>query len=812
MPTVPGNIQPISMDVPGYDIKAANNTNNALAGLGKTIYEGTVAIAQDLQHSEAVDSSTKQALTDSNDRQDYIEKLKADYPTGVVTQFDPETGKTVNVRHPDGDRDLTITDQYKQWSEARYKEGQDSMPSSAAQDMYRQKTAPIFFDGLNRTHNDELKLKTQTFSAEQSFSLKNLMNRQITSPSPSEAYSNQMLLLQQLESKRNALRMDPAEYDANHEAILKSTANSVMMGYDSFARAHPKKGDGSDSRLSNINNALSVLDGKDDASILQPDKSKIFAATMVPEDRAKWIKHFEDMKLTSGKMDTSDWEHRVDMASRQALSREGMSPAQASQLLSEGESLHNSGHLSDYKYFEKTSEIYTKQVGGKLLSSEAFYWGDASTKAKLGLQAEQDSFNQMMSRIPPDKRVAMNSAGFPAREIIRDMVAKETNRIEKLWNDDPVDYAQRDVSVKTATAALNGFEHPESLENPQIAEQLRKRNLQMDNISIARTGEPSRVYLSNEEVTNWATMLKEPVSGGVGTSPQMIQRRLKALQAGDPTKYTQAIEQIVTQGKADPAWYMALMYDGRKEQQLTDEVIRAIRSKGKYPNAAETLDAMQTSEKAVKGQIEFQGHPFFSNLIKKSGSELTNLEHQAVVDTMFTMVMDKATTDGKFDSSTVPTVLKQFLGNKYNMEFEVGSTFNKQKVLGPVYYNGVELQKNETENMATNLTYVKENLASFNIAPPVGISKELESKWGDFLSNQSNTKFVYDDRRNAFNIKWYDSRTGQWNFMLQNGSPIKLPVEETIKYSEDHQGAATRMMHKIQSGTESVIKKVKGLF
>jgi hypothetical protein len=785
MPTVPSKTG-ISLDVSGSQGGSSGSgvISEAASNLGRVVTDSTLFINSQMKDAEASDAVSRATLQNLFDSEDKMRTLNIENPTGYMQD---KFGKRIkNVDQTD----RTITNEYRDWSDNIYKKTQEAMPSQYAQKLYQQKASGIFTGDMIKVRNSEWQSRYQHFKGGIYDSVKDVKSRLVDSPDISMAYAtikDRVALV----SEQSGKIMGADEANAFNLHIGKEIPDGLFSGrvIDALTSSNM-------SRERKVYQALAELRGGEftgpDGKILAVDQvsknekkmgNKTISEIMDPDMKADYERKFISMITTAKSLDSSGWISKSNRMVKQANSPEEVTNSQYSSFVLEGNHLLNSGSITPEKYYDNISDVSTAMEAYPVINSDEFRMASVSRKISIGDELVQKSFDRMMGSIPTDAKESLRQSGFDQREKIRDSVKTTIDKTELEIKNDYVEFMSADKTVKS-TSLLLDFDNPVNLEKPDSMSAFRKRDDQLDNISVMRSGYKENTYLKKSEVESISKYLKDPK-----IPYQNHQRAFKALFASNPKTYTSKVEQLIRDGKISERYQLALLYDRKDTVGIADVFMEAISSDGKYPSAEATLASKGSSTLQVKADIAHEGSPYFSNLLRKGNSPLTTTEHNLMVDTIFTLTMKNISINpnGNVSDITKQSV-KQVIGAKFRTTGDVsGSYFRSEPVLLPTHMNGEELTEKQLENIQSNLKNYKSNISSPELIPdaPSGLPEEKKSRWAEFLQEPGNTRFVYDDKKNVFYIKYRDTKTGLEYELRKNGSVIEIHGDKVTVFKEN---------------------------
>jgi hypothetical protein len=284
MPIIPSQRLLLSTDVPGYQTNpnSFGTAQDALAEVGAKISKVTLAISDEVQRSNALDSVSQKKQERLFESEDYIALLKKSAPDGFIMG---EDGK--RKKNPDG-TDRTLTQEYRDWSNQRYTADQEEMPNGFAQKLYRDELGSFYGDNLRKLKNDEMLAQVSAYKRNAVQSGLLLHNRLVDSPSVDTAYSGLDNATAQVHRSRAFVRPDgtPAgllsaeEADALNRDSKDKVTEGLYQGLKNQILEAPAT-----SRGPLIDNALQILRGQDPRSRARAGAGQDTISTILPEEK-----------------------------------------------------------------------------------------------------------------------------------------------------------------------------------------------------------------------------------------------------------------------------------------------------------------------------------------------------------------------------------------------------------------------------------------------------------------------------------------------------------------------------------------------
>lgn len=226
MPIIPVQKQLTSVDVPVVDVNvgAAGMVQRAVGQLGGQLADTSMKLIGQMKQAEAVDAAQQAHASDRLEAEKYMAESKLANPDGYVKNG--EGGMQTNL---DGSP-VTISQDFQEWSERRYRKNQDSMPSNLAQEMYRERANPFFTSQILSSFNEEHAQKINAFKSNADLRDRSRADSLVTLAHPNKVYEIS-----------NESRLDRMQQTGPGKIFdLNQTRADVMKNDQAFAEAAGK--------------------------------------------------------------------------------------------------------------------------------------------------------------------------------------------------------------------------------------------------------------------------------------------------------------------------------------------------------------------------------------------------------------------------------------------------------------------------------------------------------------------------------------------------------------------------------------------
>lgn len=808
MPIVPGGPNPISMDVPGQSTGTINfgRTGAAIAGLGGVVEGAANNLLADVKKAEAIDASDTAAFQDNYDAIDKLHQLKITYGDGYVT--DKNGARVMNTDNTP----RTITQEFRDWADERYKQSQGAMPSQVAQQMYVAKASRNYNELLLKAHNDELTMRVNSFENNQATKLKVGLNKLVDVPAVSDAYRLSDSMIGGYKDQVGLLIGEPDAHKQS-ESVKKEVPQSLFEGMYNAVIAQPKDGG---LRSKKIDEAFSVLRGTD-AESMRRKKSGLytFSDSMDPDQKASIEKHLYLLKDQADKLDKSDIERKTQNALA-ALDIGQKVPA--GPLVSGWTQLLNAGKIKPTEFADNVGSLFAKDKANELIKSPAFYLSSPEDKKKLIESTSEKAYQEYLRFLPAGIAKEFPSIGAPYRKEFMAHMAQAQARVDKLANDDFASFGEFSPQVRTYSASLD-FSQPQTLWKTGGILKQRNDALQSLGDSYFKGRSPSFKLLKNAESEQLANFLtSDTVSYGAASDA------LQAIRTADPKSYGSVMDQVIKDNKLNPEWRLALVIPN---QVLSGELIRTIRDGKKIrEDASSVLQANSKSEKDMENAVEKAATGYLQGMTEgNQDSSIAQIERSAMRQLVTTKAMDLYSQDrgargglGEYAKLATEAVFatryKNFqVGGGAFFSFEPG---HKNSLLVPKVLDGRSLSDSETGNVPLNRSaLLRDNatLKSSGIVPPKGMNDIDSEKFYDQV--RSTGRLILNGAQDGYYLQYFSKESNSFvramsKGMDRNGRPIPFYIplsrmlQEPPKPENGYKSDGSSFMDKLMNSITSV--------
>jgi hypothetical protein len=784
MAIIPSEPRMLSMDVPAAPDASvgAGLVGQSLANVGRQVAESASNLYVQVRHQEAESVVLDTYLKQQDQARQFLEQAKLRSKDGNA--YD-ENG--VPILNPADGSQMSLTDYYKQWSDQKYRDTQQSLPSPYAQELYQQKMGTFFSGFKNDVWNEEMSKRIDFLDGIRNDGLRREAVKQVETPNVPSFYENLDLQRANLKNAEGKT-YTPAQVRKRDEQMLKDFPDALMQGFETqitslknLEASGAGKGAYKSSRIEAGVNAIATLTGQDPESIRRRNAGMpVLADLMDPDKKSHWLNKF-NMLLEVGKQhDTSDWSERGD---RIALSLEkgekgpdGMplvSDSDVQRFYQEGIALKNAGAVKDLKFLDTLSNIAVKKNSGQFLNSADYFFLSPERKQAAMNKIADDSVKEVSNIISKNGlklEPGIQAAGAPARERALTLAKELMLRADTEIHDDlPKTIAQK-IPTFARNENLVSYTDPRILASPGVQAAARSNDQQLANIYRSYNGDP------NANPPAYLSKAKEQELGNFLTGPANSDQKLNMLlgvHALNPATYNSKINQMIQSNKLPPRWYVALSIGDDKV--FATEMVNAITNPIKEP---QSILGTGNSVDVLKSDIFDKSRDYMASIISRNPqSPITNLEQGEIRDTLFNMAINRIVKGQSTASTAADDVVKALVDNRF-MKTKVsrGVFSSSDKIMFPKRIGGVELSDIDKSNIEQNLQAYKDPSFFSALTPdrPDGLDPRIEnSRVSEVMTNS--LKFRWNATQDKLIPQWEDSyHGGVMNDVLRNKKPIEI--------------------------------------
>lgn len=638
MPIVPNSSAAISTDVPAgasAPIAQAGIISGAVSGLGEQINRSALAVIDQMQHAEAKDASERTLLQNKFDAEDKMHELTITHPDGYITGQD---GK--RVQNPDGSA-RTITQEFRDWSDAQYKKGQDAMPSALAQQLYKERAAPFYTDQVLAVRNIEWQKRVESYKRGHIEGIVAQANRLKQAPDMNAMYSS-IDDATVHNTEQTGKLYSPQQAHDNNKADRNVLIDSQLDGLYSNALAEPKRGM---TRVDQVNYALAVLHGGtytdpqtgktvgiDTASILRKQLGKqSISEIMDPNKKSEMIDKFLRLMPQAKQMDLSTMNEKfADAVAHLKLGKVGQD-VPFNELYGLAQKALSSGAITDYHFANKVGELFAQDRGVALLSDPAFLLLNKEQQDKK-IKSFADGINtQYQKLLPPAEAAAFPAIGGKVtEEIVKNMQEMRDRTNELAAKDFGGFLAKYDPQSKKLYPTVP-FEDMTQLRGS--APQLRTIMNQEKAVASLR-GEDVAVELSKDARAKMVNFINSD-----NTAYSSVHEGLRALHDVSPRNYNSIINAMVEKDGLNPAYRLALAIPENRQASL--DLVQTIKDeKIIRQNALPILQNAGIPIKDVEADVASSLAPYTAAIARENPESPINNQYQkALHDTVTTKAL-----------------------------------------------------------------------------------------------------------------------------------------------------------------------------
>lgn len=778
MPIIPVDRNLISTGVPGTDASSPGGAivNSSLATFGQQVAQNGLALDQQLRVQEARDASESAFNQDQIDSEGYYNKLKISSPDGYV--YDDNGKKKVNTS--DGSY-RTISQEYRDWANDKFKKNQDAMPNLIAQDAYKSKASTFFSSQISASMNDENNLKIESYKT-------NMIQRD-QSKSDSLASNGSLARLYQLsndsrlewQEQAGKLFSKPIADAANiknNQQFAQSTVDYAV----GQVLSTPKTGDAGFSRKAIADQWLKYLDEDPNnlntlslesrtrklsgmpimSEMLNPDqkttlRDKLIAALKTSNEydmgRYNALKKEAEADAYLGKNRTN-WDYLINFA-RQGVAAGKMSQEEASQDISSFKMNKVVGSLDDSLALMAPAQRdpYIKRKAAQVV---------AATQSDLNSQGGNPSQSGQVGSVAE-----------------KEILQKAEEKSKALQTESDADWPQYLVNHKESSAlrrdailAKNGA----SVGNPQsligMGPALRDAINGSDGLYKLHYGLD---YTKHRIVSKDDAQAISDFLDSNKISQEVKAQGLRIYANEYKDKWPLVMQDIIKDKKLNERWDTATQFAGSQAQ--TEDRLNAISMNLDSTEIKSFLDNKGISKKDLYQEVGDKFGAYFEARSQEDpGAPFSQAKKDGITDTavskMITLLQTgRATSESDAAQKAYDSLI---LENNHVLEYAKKDTgifgyFQaKNKINIPKQIQGLpvdEVSANKSIKFIEDFMTV-DNLKKAGIVPPK-MANGKDSYFGEeFYKQVLETGRAYIDPRNGnINVRWRDSRLNKDNLL-----------------------------------------------
>lgn len=585
-PLMPDTRNPISLDVPAASTQpeAQGAGAQALAQLGQTGAELGLHFLGEVKRTEAISASSKQHYQDLLDSDAYMQRLKLTSPDGYM--YDDQGNQAKNA---DGSP-RSITQEFQEWADNRYKQSQMSMPSAMAQEEYTARALPDFTRNLDAMRSDQLEKMIQNTNQVDAETDRKIGDNLTSFPDVSKLY--QYANDRQLDTQSHTGRLWSAPF--GQEKTAKRNAEfaelTIKGAYNQVVSNVRQKIPGYN-QMDAINNWRQILAGEDRMSRDRAAQGLPTISDMLgPDKKAALDLEFAHLYETAKGHELTDYHTRL--SATQSTYRMGAGKQADMDLIKAlGQGLVKGGHYDQASLARDFSELELAKMEGDKRKSLAFTLAPYSQQTNIiksdAAQIWGAGANEMGAG--PGNRVL----GAPSAE---QYVSTMSALRDKLESEKQADWAGYIETYHPGVARLHkqiDFSNPQTIQpkfvQPMLAE---SRNYHDNNYAGAQNWR----VISKADSKTLGAKLDDP-----STPDPVATQGIRALVASYGKDYPELIHEMVKDGSLSQKWEIAAL---QPTYQGTADVVSSIRGGANIKKAFETVaGANNLSEKDFAAEV-----------------------------------------------------------------------------------------------------------------------------------------------------------------------------------------------------------------
>lgn len=825
MPRVPTQVNPISTDivtaVPSSNIGQAGMVQEAVSRVGAALSSTAAQIGQQVQQEEARDASSNAYIKDQLDGDAYYEglKLKTD-GNGYIK--DPDTGQVQS--NPDGTYQ-TMSQAYMEWTDQRFRQRQEEMPTYQAQEFYKAHAKPYFSSQLQVVRGKELEYKVEGYKNNQlsrdQARWDNLTSfgdiqklYQLTNDSSAEWQSN----VGKLFSANQATTQVSKNNQQATESLGKKWVNDIV--------AIPKTSTGNFTRSKLAGKYIDYLNEDPsrpetlsvDSQVRLSHGLPIMSQMMNPDTKASVLKALDLARKESVKFDLSDLKSKLNNVEAdlertggantnfsllkaqvvQALSVNAMSPSEAQDSLSNLDvalAKHNIPSSIRYLPPNQQVDIYKSAATNSFKNTQKMFANDPTLTASGSISA-----------LKIEKELGANAN--------KNLESAKSDWQGYQW-DVPYDPRKPDTSstgVLKASMTKKGasFSNPNTLSGlgPLLQNQLQNsENLHNTWVSSMGPSAPQFRVLTKSQSSEMGDFFKSPIK-----SDEEKASAIRTIFNEYGSRGDQVIRQMVEDNSLSKDWYMSGLY--KDNQTNTHQIVKSLSRSYTGQQSSEILSGHGMKESELDSALSTKFQKFSASISQQSPDDpMTQMKLDAVTRVAKNHALDNIQNNRvKSVSEAVDNAYDTFVSQNWHVrEFTVDSGLipDSMKAIGyvppfnyipqnrtydiviPRKIQGVSVSESKADSISlwAREAMTPEGLKKLGATPPKG------SKFGEEFYNQvfkDDGRAVINSKANAIEVWWYDKNQHLSRPVMQGNKVLRVPLSKVPEYLPTPSGNSPR--------------------
>lgn len=753
MPIVPiQSAQQISTDVPGVasnPLQSAGQTGNALQVQGDALAAQGFNLLQKKKEAEAVSTSSEAHAQDMLDSQSKYSDLVTSSPDGYA--LDDDGAPKLN---PDGSR-RTITEEYRDWADDRFKSTQLNMPTQLAQQMYQTKARTFYTDQMLAIQKDEDLISARASKASDSKILQGFADNLVSAADVNSAYQYSNTLSSSIMDKAGSVYTHP-EAQTEIMTANQQLAESTIKGAFNQVLSDSRSGGAAYNRTGQVDYWRSVLGGEDPVSQGRKKMGLPTISDMLkPDDKARLDEEFIRLKAQAHDLDMSAFHSTVKDAVAAYQSGYG-NRVDAAGLRGQVDTMVAAGKLQANEGADLKAQLVAAQGIGAL-NSASFALASPAQQAAAVDSASKRIYGA--AQASGGNRVAGSAAqaafeGQAATVLQQSLSAKRTDFAAYAESSDP--------SIQASMARVD-FSNPQSLQDKaqQIQGAIAKTQVYYDQ------NFPGQPQFARVITKDRSKMVGNQLSDPNFTAQQTADA-VTALKKAYGSYYPSLVSQMVDDGNLDASWRIAGFLSPGLQ---TQDVVGALKgSKDTDKNFKVVAESKGVKDTDFDKAVATQSAPWISTLTSQRPNDaLTNGNTAALQATVKNKAKQLYIESGgsiEPEDAAKKAVQSMLSQNAYLEQVAPGS--RSSLVMIPKYSGSSPINDLERDNV---LQYMNghgstDSLKAFGVqAPPTSgkLAPENQAKATDaFLQQASRTgRWSLADDHQGYNFYYQDDRSGR---------------------------------------------------
>ncbi len=822
MAKVPVETPQESLNVPGVERTYGNfgAAGEATERLGGDIAQGTMSIADQLNHLQAVNTSAA-ALFQTQQFSDQLQqKLKTQSPDGFMhtDQNDPSSPILLD----DSGKQRGILDEYHDQMNEHYQQTQASLPTGMAAQMYRDRALPQLSQQTAELRTEAHKMIVQDNATKDAQDLEARGFVLGNNPDIGDLYNNIADIRKTYMAKMGVLGETGAQTNAKIlEATNKLTLDTFQGVYTSALDA--KKTQSTQARTDLVNKWIEVADGLDplskqrEALGLPTLKSGMIDANKLQIEKEKLIRTLP----VAGALDHAGLEAMTKATwTNLASGPNKADPTQVQSVLQGWTQYAKSNPDKAPIAAENIAMTFAKESVGSILTP-AFRGSALSSRLQASAYLEERAVNGLSNWAKNNGVTVSPDMAAMAKKTIHDEINGLNKSIEtekdadygKYLQGDPADPSKDVLSSGKKFGALD-FSRDKTFADPVSRETIRQYF--SDAHALDKVNPPHNYLnfrLTNKEESSELANPLSPrnASDGSGLSNDMAFKRIQNMSSAMRGDFPRVMSEMMGDGNLSNAWRIAGLHANDGDKVAGSAVIAAIRGGPEIDANFQTalkargsgILGFGVTEKTMTDAVSAAFQPYLQAQTQGNPNNTDKAKINAEIIAAGTNYakMQWTQNQGMTEENAAKTAYQQMIGNHFNSVTTgnggsgVGGFFRPSRIGEtevPVSWNGRMLGDVDKETIRQNLHAMMSEggLPKLGATIPT-VNGVANQEAGNFLPMVAKTAVAsLNDSKTGYNI-WYDNGgTDKKGFSQQRvlttrdshgrEVPVTIPVEKTL--------------------------------